>query len=129
MENGKSERKKTLSAMPRSKFRQLRRSHAAIDNGDYSVTNSHPASTPSVSALFTPSLCANFCSTTHFTAYFRHLNEKNKVESSHLRSHRPLYTTFSSCDLELLSMTLTFELNRNSVTDESAGQIFPSKGR
>jgi len=46
---GKSERKKMSLPTPRPKFRQHRRSHAAVDSDDYKVTNNHSASAPSVS--------------------------------------------------------------------------------
>jgi len=48
--SGKSDRKKT-SLSSRSKSRQLRRSHAAVDNDDYNVANIHSASSLGVSVL------------------------------------------------------------------------------
>jgi len=55
--SGKSDRKKT-SLSSRSKSRQLRRSHAAVDNDDYNVANIHSASSLGVSVLLRmPSVC------------------------------------------------------------------------
>ena len=49
---GKGETKKTSLASSRSKSRQLRRSHPAIDNDDCNVANNHSVSVQGVSIRY-----------------------------------------------------------------------------
>jgi len=90
---GKTERKKTPLPTSRSKFRNLRRSHAVADNDDCNVANNHSAS-----ALFVSVYKCIFNTITNFTMYLRYSNEE-KTRKPSMEFAPTTLATFSSRDL------------------------------